>query len=132
MPRTDEQKLLMSPIVVTFGVKKYEIKPLTLGPARAWRQKLNDVMGPLADHFQTTVKDGGAVSRGLAEMLLDFPDKLIELILAYDPQLPKDKIIAEASEEQLIAAWESLLAVAFPFLGPLAVVMKVIRPTQSQ
>lgn len=132
MPRTDEDKLLQAPIVMRFGTKNYPVKPLTLGPARAWREKLNEVMGPLAETFQSGIKEDGAVSQGLAKMLMQFPDKLIELILAYDPQLPKDTIMTDATEEQIIVAWSDLLAVAFPFVAPLVTVMRVIRPTRSQ
>jgi len=120
----------MAPIEMTFGQTKYKVQPLRLGAAREWREQLNDTMAPLAETFQSSIVGGGAVSQGLAQMLLQFPDKMLALILAYGPDLPKETIVAEATEEQLITAWNELLAVAFPFVGPLALMLKVIRPTR--
>lgn len=124
--RTHEQKVLQSPVIMTFGTEKYSVKPLTLIPAREWRTKFNEVIGPIADRFQS---QNGLVAKGLADALIEFPEKVAELIFAYDATLPKDRIMREATEEQLVAAYNDLMAVAYPFLVPLVMAMKVVRPT---
>lgn len=129
LTRTEEQKVLKAPIVMLFGEKKYEVKPLTLTPARLWREKLNEAMAPIADSFQ---QSSGLVSRGLAQALLQFPEKMLELICAYSPELDRKTIEENATEEQLVTAWSDLMVVAYPFLAPLVMVMRNIQPTQSQ
>lgn len=128
LTRTDEQKTLKAPIEMVFGLKKYEVKPLTLNPARVWRTKFNEVMSPIADNFQAT---NGLVSQGLAQALTQFPEKILDLLCAYAPNLDRAEIEESATEEQLVTAWSDLLVVAYPFLAPLVMVMHTIRPTSQ-
>lgn len=128
LTRTEEQKIQKAPLEMTFGAMKYQVKPLTLNPAREWRVKFNEAMAPIADNFQST---NGLVSRGLAEALTQFPEKILDLICAYAPDLDRSMVEANATEEQLVAAWNDLLVVAYPFLAPLVMVMRVIRPTSQ-
>ncbi len=126
--RTEEQKALMQPIEVKFGAKKYPIQPLTMIPARDWRVELATVMGPISDNFQST----GAVSTGLSQALLQFPDKCAELVFSYAKDLPKEVIVKEATDEQLSEAFLQIMGVAYPYLASLVAVTRVIRPTSQQ
>lgn len=127
--RTEDQKVLKAPIEVTFGDKKYKIKLLAIEAAREWRVKLNEVLGPIADGWQNT---NGLVSRGLADALLAFPDKLAEMIFAYAPDLPRDEVLAAATDEQMSEAFQDVLTVAYPYLTSLVTVIRFIRPTESR
>lgn len=126
LARTDEQKVLQSPITMLFGTQKYSVKPLPLIPAREWRVKFNEVIGPIAENFASK---GASIPQTLANALNDFPEKIADLIFAYAPDLPKDQIMREATEEQLVVAYEDLMVVAYPFLVPLVMTMRVVRPT---
>lgn len=129
MNRTEEQKVGKLPFELTLGAEKYQVKPLSVNQSRAWRAKLNEVMGPIADAHQ---QKSGVMSQVLANTLTEFPDKVAELLFAYAPELPREKVMNEASEEQLASAFCDLLVVAYPFLAPLALVVRLIRPTSPQ
>lgn len=129
MQRTEEQKITQAPIEVTLGTTVYPIKPLNILKARKWRILLNEKLGAISDSFQ---QKQGLISTGLAQALTQFPDKLAELMFAYAPELPSDKILDEATEEQIADAFQAIMVVAYPFLMPLMMVTKVMLPTSQQ
>lgn len=127
--RTEDQKATKAPIQMKFGSKDYEVKPLNILKGQAWRSKLNDVMGPISDQFKG---NGTSVQGVLKSALMEFPDKVLELIFAYGPELPKDQIMEEASDEQVATAFSEVMTVAYPYLAPLTMVTKILRPSSSQ
>jgi len=63
---------------------------------------------------------------GLGYTLLQFPDILLELVIAYSTDLDKAKVEFEATEEQIAIAFGNIMQVAFPFQGELKAVMQVL------
>lgn len=129
--RTEEQKVLMSPIEMKFGHVTYKVPPLSMGEAIAWREKLAIALTPIMDNFQAST---GQISFGMAQAVTKFPEVMTELIFAYDKggALPREAVMASGTEEQLVVAWSDLMTVAYPFLVPLAMVTKLVRPSASQ
>jgi hypothetical protein len=129
MNRTEEQILSKAPFEVTLGSEKYSITPLAITPQMAWRETMSAEFSAILSGYQDTPTDK-RISAGLIATLTKFPEKLCEMVFSYAPDLPKDKIMLEATEEQLALAFSSIMSVAFPFLAQLEAVTKVVRARQ--
>lgn len=126
--RTEDEILSMAPITAKFGAREYSIKPLTILKQREWRKQLSAELGVIVSNFSMDA-DKRTVVRGLTESLTDFPEKVAELIFSYAPDLPKEEILATATEEQLNTAFSAIMQVAFPFLALLGTVTQVVKAT---
>lgn len=131
MVRTDDDKLSMNGFEVTLGTEKYRIECLKINPQRAWREKLSVELAPLVQTFNKTA-DQKSFVHGLAGALIDFPEKLADMVFAYAPNLAekKEKIFEEATEEQLAIAFSNIMSIAFPYLAQLGLVTQVIRASR--
>jgi hypothetical protein len=129
MARTEDQILSQAPLEVTLGSEKYQIKVLTILKQQAWRKSLSAEFSSMLNGYSESA-DQQRVSHGLAVALTDFPEKIAELVFSYAPYLPKDKILDEATEEQLAAAFSVIMSVAFPFLAQLGTVTQLVRGLQ--
>jgi hypothetical protein len=132
--RTESEILAKAPIKVTLGVKEYKIPVLTVLPARDWRTKLDASMAGLADSFKVVESaSANAVANGLTFALIQFPEKVADLVFDYAGEsLPKDEILQNATEEQLGTAFSAIMQVAYPFLPQLAMVTQVMRANLPQ
>lgn len=132
MPRTEAEMISKAPVKVKLGAKDYDIPVLTILPSREWRIKLNEAMASILASFDFTEHaDAENLGHGLTSALIRFPEKMADLIFAYAGDvLPKDEILATASEEQIGTAFSRIMEVAFP-LVPLKMAMKAaqqVRP----
>ena len=127
--RSESDILAKAPIKVKLGDKEYKIPLLTVLPAREWRIRLNTELAGLTGSFtDVEAADATAVAKGMTFALIQFPEKLAELVFAYSGDtLPKDEILAAATEEQLASAFSAVMQVAYPFLPQLATVTQVMR-----
>jgi hypothetical protein len=130
MKRTEEQVLSKAPITVRLGDEDYKIQILTIRPSQLWRQKLIEVMTAVTNNFSGPSM-GEAMSSGLVAALRQFPEKLLDLVLEYGPDLPKEKIFQEATEEQVARSFSAIMEVAFPFLPQLGMVLQLTRADQA-
>lgn len=111
--RTEDQIVTQAPIIVSFGGKEYQIKPLVIKESREWRRKFAEVLGtlPLFVKPTATPKQFNEVING---MFMDVPDSIMDLIFDYARDLPRDEIEAVATDVEMAKAFESILEVAFP------------------
>ena len=111
--RSDEDKVTQAPIMVSFGGKEYELKPLVIKESREWRKQFAGVLKglPLFVNAIDTTKHFEKVING---MFMDVPDQVIDLIFAYAKDLPRDEIEAVATDAEMSKAFESIIEVAFP------------------
>ena len=130
-PRTEDEILSRAPIKTKFGAAEYEIALLAVTPQREWRKKLFAELQPILAAFDPQ-GTGQNLLAGLIASLTQFPDKLAELVFAYAPDLPQDKILAEATEEQLILAFDKIKVIAFPFTPQLAEMRSLFKAVGSQ
>jgi hypothetical protein len=148
-PRTEDDILAKTPVSLRLGAKDYAVPILTILPARAWRMKLDQSCGDIVRNFQPEV-DKKAFATGLTGALIHFPEKIAELVFAYangwegpealgsgkkkleKPLLPEEEIMANATEEQLAAAFSQIMAVAYPFLPQLALVRQAVLGSLRQ
>jgi hypothetical protein len=125
-PRSEDDILARTPLSVKLGDKEYAIPILAVTPTRAWRKNLFAELAPILDSFSVRA-DGKSMANGLTAALLSFPEKLTDLVFAYAPDLPKEEILATATEEQIASAFSAIQAVAFPFLPQLGMVTQLLR-----
>lgn len=128
--RTEEQIITQAPIVVTLGNHKYDIKPLTLGKAAKWRAKLTSIMAEVVNPMSAEPTDTN-LNKAMIAALVAFPEKVTELVFLYAPELPQETILAEATEEQMASAFSAVMVVAYPFLMPLILSLKVAKSQQK-
>jgi|SRR5579862_1576781 len=129
-PRSEEDVVSRAPLSVRLGDKDYSIALLAVVPQRAWRKNLFAELVPILEPFNFQV-DGKSMAAGLTAALLHFPEKLADLVFAYSPDLPKDEILENATEEQIAAAFSAIMAVAFPFIPQLTTVQMLMRTASS-
>jgi len=108
--RTEAQKLSRAPLKVKLGDQEYELPILGITRMAEWREKMI-----------ATAKEIGELGISvfsLGEAFLAFPEKIMQLVFAYAPNLPKDKILNPdngATEEQFALAFSEIESVAFPY-----------------
>lgn len=128
--RTEAEMLAHAPIKAQFGGKPYEIQVLTILKARKWREKMFESAKEAIGSLATPAADMETVFSGLSTALFQFPEKVAELIFAYDPALPSDEILEIATEEDLSVAFSQIMKVAFPF-GPMLKAMGTVMQMAS-
>jgi hypothetical protein len=124
--RTESDMIAKSPVRVMLGNSEYDFHPLTINKARQWRTKLNEVMAEVVGPMQAE-ESVEALGPALTAAFVKFPDKMLELVLFYKPDLPKDKIEAEATEEQITVAYANIMQFAYPFQVPLKETLRAVR-----
>ena len=128
--RTEDDILSRAPITTKLGDKDYSIPLLAVMAQREWRKNLFAELVPLLDSFKSKA-DGQSIQTGLTAALLNFPEKLCDLVFAYAPALPKEEILEHATEEQIASAFSAIMGVAFPFLPQLGMVTNLLRATTA-
>jgi hypothetical protein len=129
--RSEEDILSRTPIRVRLGDKDYDIPLLGINAQRKWRQKLGVDLEAIIKNFNQRDVSEKAMLNGLAGALVEFPEKLADLVFAYGTELPKDEILEKATEEQIAAAFSAIMVVAFPFLAQLGLVTQLVRATSN-
>ncbi|MBX0328705.1 hypothetical protein K2Z83_13565 [Oscillochloris sp. ZM17-4] len=123
----------MRTITVTLAEKQFEIPVAPIKRAREWRKQLKQPLGDLLGMISTDisveldkVEDLIALANRFIPILLDAPDTILGLILAYAPALKaqQDFLEENAYDDELVSAFLAILKAAFPLdrltslLGP--------------
>jgi hypothetical protein len=125
---------------VTLGGKEYVVRPLPIRKAREWRAEMAGQFGVLADVLAnadsielTSPADIGRLVTVARDVLLATPDKLFDLLCSFVPEIAADRerIEAEAFDEEAITAFVEVLRLAFPF-GALKSLIGRAAPTTSR
>lgn len=125
--RTEEQKLLQEPVKVLLGGKEYEIKPLPIKYASPWRRKFITLMGEASALASVTSDDKDGFLKALSELLTDKPDRLVDLLFEYMPNLKRDEIESQATSSEILNALEEVVAFEAPFLGAAIRITKAMQ-----
>lgn len=127
--RSEDDIVAKSPVDVTLGNASYQIRPLTLIPARKWRALLVKTMNEIVASMSQP-EEIGHLGEALTATMIKFPEKLCDLVFSYAPDLDKAKILDEetgATEEQMAAAFSTIMLFAYPFLGQLIQTIQVMK-----
>lgn len=106
---------------VKLAGKEYEIRELPLRRNAEWRQRVGETFqafaGLVGETQQMELADTAnvleLVRRG-GEMVFHAPDTIVELTLAYSPDLQK-ALAGDVYESELMEAFAACLRLAFPF-----------------
>ncbi len=128
MDRSEEDKLLQSPIIVVLGGKEYQIKPLVIRDSREWRKQVAKALGQLPKYISVTTDDADAFSRAMEAMLVEMPDVVADLFFGYAQDLKRDEIEAVATDGELAVAFQEVIKVGFPLVGSLAGILTKPSP----
>ncbi|MBT9130988.1 MAG: hypothetical protein DDT41_01285 [candidate division WS2 bacterium] len=121
--RTEEEKILKTNIVVVFGNKEYEIKPLVIKESRKWRDKFTKVLGSLPQYTSITTETPDRFQEAISAMMMILPEKLIDLVFDYAPELNRKEIEMVATDAEMARAFEQIVEVSFPLVKSLVGVM---------
>ncbi len=119
MERTEEDKVLQSPIEVKLGGRTYKIKPLVIRDAREWRKKAADLFGCIPQRMAVTTDQPQEFEAIMQALLVSTPDAVADLFFGYAKDLPREEIEARATEAELGAAMAEVFKIAFPLLRSL-------------
>lgn len=119
----------MKRITITLGGVDYAVNELPARKNSAWRQEFQSALGPLLDLISEAgegleisgSEDLMKIASQVGRILVDSPDTIRELIYTYASSIDadRDRIEDEAFDSELIAAFQGIMGLAYPF-GSLA------------
>lgn len=112
--RTEEDKILQSEISIILGGKEYKIKPLVIKESRKWRANFAKVLGELPQYMKITTDTPDQFMNAINAILVTMPDKIVDLIFDYAPELNREEIENNATDAEMAKAFEQIVEVAFP------------------
>lgn len=118
--RSEEDKVLMSPLVVILGGKEYEVDLLVIRDARAWRKQVAKVMTALMQYATIDASDPKSVADAIGLMLSSLPDEMADLFFGYARKLDRQVVEDTATEFELADALKKVMDVGFPLLKTMA------------
>lgn len=134
--RTEEEIIGQLAAIVIFGKKRYEIQPLVIKKAMAWRKQLsasiNKYVNVSEGKLSLDLLSASNVLKLASAAFTEIPDVLYASVQQYAPDLPWKTIENEATSAQIIDAFKEIFGLEFPFLTSLdpAGITKVIASLQ--
>ena len=113
--RSKEDVLAMSPIKVILGGKEYSITPQVIRDSREWRKKVGPWKADLSRLASIDSDNPKDFHAALIEVTVTRIDQMGDFFFEYAKDLPRDIIEGEATEKELVAAFEKVCNYAFPF-----------------
>lgn len=126
--RSEEDKLTQAPIKVMLGGKEYDIKPLVIRDARAWRGKVAQVLQQIPKYLNVTTDNPEGFAEAMNSILVNMPDSIVDLFFGYAKDLKREEIESIASEQELANAFQEVMKYGFPLLNSLP---KLLTRTQQ-
>lgn len=126
-PRSEEDCALSTPMDIQLGQATYKFKPLGHRSGRVWRATLVTIIQEIGSKFAEEVTTNGGFLHGLAYVFLNVPEKMVEVVRSFNPDLPWDKILDDdaVTDEQIALAFSKVLSLGFPFVQQLALMNQV-------
>lgn len=118
--RTESDIIAHTPIKLQLGKKDHDAVPLPLRKGKAWRGKVADVLNEMATGALTSGLTPDTFMKGLMVAFFSFPDKVLELLIAYSPELlepQRDWLMDNATDEEVVVAFSRVLVVAYPYFS---------------
>ncbi|MFA5558623.1 MAG: hypothetical protein WDA59_04075 [Methanofastidiosum sp.] len=121
--RTEEDKISQAGIKVVLGGKEYKVRPLRILESREWREQVTKLLGNLPRYVKADTNNPEEFEKALQGIMVEMPDKIVDLFFGYAKDLPRQEIEAEATDEEVANALVEVLQVAFPLLPALTKAM---------
>lgn len=135
MEKRTESDILLKELRLKFGETEYVVPVLRMRAAAKWREQFFEQTKKVSDSMSVKVEETGAdkaVSNALMQALLAFPEAIPNLVFSYATELPKEKILEEAYDQEFLKAFKAIWGVAFqPFLASLGMAWEMQKAQES-
>ncbi len=112
--RNEDDILLQRPLEVTLADKQYTIKLLPIRAQAEWRRKVVPLLSGFMALGGISTEDPAKFEAGLASILIDTPEKMLDLFFDYARDLDRDEIENTATEAEVAVAFKKIVAVVLP------------------
>ncbi len=131
--RSEEEKVLQLPVMVVFGGKKHEIKPLPLKLAVPWVKEVAEMLVGTVSLAGVSSDNSKEFGVALSDLLIKSPEKVVNLFFQYAKDLNREEIEGTATTSELITAFEEVMKLERPFLFARArlIELAMVEPEQS-
>ncbi|SRR6266536_4420846 len=140
VPRTDSE-IILKELKLKFGDAEYIVPVLRMKAAAKWREEyfkrtkeVTDTMPQKFEQEHDPKELSKAIGRGLMGALLEYPEKVPELVFSYSKELQekREEIEEVAYDQDFTRAFAQIWQVAFqPFLASLGMVLEMQRSQDS-
>ena len=113
-PDRSEEEILLQQIEVTLADKPYTIKMLPIRPQAEWRKKVVPLLSGFLALGNFNTEDPAAFEAGLVSILIDTPEKVLDLFFEYARELDREEIENTATEAEVALAFKKIVAVVLP------------------
>jgi hypothetical protein len=126
-------------VTVKLGGREYAVEALPIAQARAWRQSFEApfeaIAGALASLDDVQITDGpqvAALIRNILGTLIGSMDQILDMLIAYAPNLAADRerIESEAYDAEALDAFIEIVKLAYPF-GKLLTIFRPGQPART-
>lgn len=112
--RTEEEKVLQSPVSVTLGGQSYEIKPLPIKYSVPWVKKIVSILSDAAVFSQVTTDTPDLWKEAFVTLMSTNPSRLVDLFWEYARDLDKNTLEEVATSAEIMAAFEEVMTLEIP------------------
>jgi hypothetical protein len=126
--RTEEDKIFQNDITIVLGGKQYKIKPLVIKQSRKWRATFAKLLGDLPQYVGITTDTPDKFEGAIKAILVAMPDKIVDLVFDYAPELNREEIENSATDAEMAKAFDQIAEVAFPLARSLTGAMGKLSP----
>lgn len=93
--------------------------PLTVKRSREWRRLVANLAGKIGPLLKINTDSPEILTEAVQALLVKFPEELVEIIVAYDPDLFRREWVEEnAYEDEILAAFKTLVTLTLaPFFA---------------
>lgn len=123
--RTDADKLSAVPLVFVMGGEEYKIFPKPIMKSRVWKRKALPIVEQMQKMFNIDSENLTEAIPFVIKFLFETMDELIELVFEWEEELPKEKILNTATEEELFNVMLGVIGLAFPLVQKLGILEKL-------
>ena len=114
MERTEDEKVTQAGIDVILGGDTYKVPPLVIKDSREWRKEISQMLASIPQYAAVTTDDPAGFEAALKKLLLDMPDRVIDLFFGYAKTLDRPTIEEKATDAEIAVAFEQVIQIAFP------------------
>lgn len=115
--RTSIDRITRQPLIIVLGGQEYAFQPKSIRGAEEWRKKLLASFPGVMEALGQGFDDMGKLVGQIAPDMLVASDKILKLMIEWEPDLDWETIQTDASEEELMEGFWEVLLLAFPLFG---------------
>lgn len=112
--RTEEDKVLQSPVTVKLGGQDYEIKPLPIKYSAPWVKKVVTILANSSVFTRVTTDTPDLWKEAFNTLMVDNPMQMVDLFWEYAKNLDRASLEEVATSAEIMAGFEEVLTFELP------------------